>query len=108
MTPQIYLKKIHQKNSLNQNQKRKNEEGDPEKGIKYLILIQKLVFILLKPFISSNILALEKPVEPSVFDKAITSLSPFMWNNGKSQLSLPIQLIQEPDKEWGSRKRELI
>jgi len=29
-----------------------------------------------------------------------------MWNNGKSQLPLPIEIIQEPDKEWGARKRD--
>jgi len=50
-------------------------------------------------------LALEQQVEPSLFDIAIATLSPFMWNSGKTQLSLPIEQIREPDPEWGARKK---
>ena len=29
-----------------------------------------------------------------------------MWNSGNTPLSLPIELIQEPDTEWGTRKMD--
>ena len=44
-------------------------------------------------------------MEPSLLDLAIASLSPYMWNSGKTQLSLPIEQIREPDPEWGARKK---
>ena len=39
----------------------------------------------------------------SIYDKAITALSPYMWDGGLTHISLPIELLTEPDPEWGAR-----
>jgi len=47
-----------------------------------------------------------KPIEPSLFDKAISAMAPYMWNCGRSYISLPIDIISEPDPEWGARQKD--
>ena len=45
-------------------------------------------------------------IDLSLYDKAITSLSPYMWDAGKTYINLPIELLREPDPVWGAREKD--
>ena len=41
---------------------------------------------------------------PTVFDRAILDLSNYLWNRGKTTLSIPIDNMLPPDPLWGARR----
>ena len=44
---------------------------------------------------------------PTVFDKAIFALSPYLWNRGKTNIQIPIEQMFPPDPKWGARRQDL-
>ena len=43
---------------------------------------------------------------PTVFDKAIFALSPYLWNRGKTNIQIPIEQMFPPDPKWGARRQD--
>jgi len=56
--------------------------------------------------IHSYYLAPEKEPKLTLYNKAINELAPYIWDMGRSQISLPTKYLFEPDPSWGARKKD--